>query len=173
MTASDTANQMQQHSVVSQTTGSTPKLATGLTESYLPAVMQALAYYIELIQYEPLYTTTVEPPFTVSTTPLTLPISPTVSTTSKPPVQHMPVTWWSPPTTVTKKPPKTTTATSKPVTQWNPPSDPLTTAATQTPIWYEFLFLSFFAFALLCIFQILCQTKNGIFNWFSGQVHRC
>lgn len=29
--------------------------------------MQALAYYVELIQYEPLYTTTIEPPYMLST----------------------------------------------------------------------------------------------------------
>lgn len=35
------------------------------SNSYLPAVMQALAYYVELIQYEPLHTTTIEPPYTL------------------------------------------------------------------------------------------------------------
>lgn len=35
-----------------------------LSASYLPAVMQAVAYYVELLQYEILDQTTVEPPFT-------------------------------------------------------------------------------------------------------------
>lgn len=46
-----------------------------LSESYLPAVMQALAYYVELIQYEPLYTTTIEPPFTLPAADSTPPSS--------------------------------------------------------------------------------------------------
>lgn len=38
-----------------------------LSDSYLPAVMQAVAYYVELLQYEVLDMTTVEPPFTLAT----------------------------------------------------------------------------------------------------------
>lgn len=38
-----------------------------LSDSYLPAVMQAVAYYVELLQYEVLSMTTVEPPFTLAT----------------------------------------------------------------------------------------------------------
>lgn len=48
---------------------STTKLKPGevlLSNSYLPAVMQAVAYYVELIQYEPQYMTTIEPPYTVA-----------------------------------------------------------------------------------------------------------
>lgn len=111
------------------------------TESFLPPVMQAIAYYVELLQYEPLYSTTVEPPFTLSTTPLTLPTFPSASTSQSPPKQ--PVTWWSPSsTTTTPKPiysltqPTTsswyTTTTRKPSTWWSPPS----TSTTQKPIWY-------------------------------------
>lgn len=37
-----------------------------LSDSYLPAVMQAVAYYVELLQYEVLDMTTVEPPFTLA-----------------------------------------------------------------------------------------------------------
>lgn len=32
-------------------------------DKYIPAVMQALFYYTEMLQYEQLHTTTVEPPF--------------------------------------------------------------------------------------------------------------
>lgn len=39
-----------------------------LSDSYLPAVMQAVAYYVELLQYEVLATTTLEPPFSTSST---------------------------------------------------------------------------------------------------------
>ncbi|KAH8243997.1 hypothetical protein KR032_012051 [Drosophila birchii] len=40
-----------------------PVTPANLLTSYLPASMQALAYYIDLLQYEPLSSTTVEPPF--------------------------------------------------------------------------------------------------------------
>ncbi|XP_039492700.1 uncharacterized protein LOC120452512 [Drosophila santomea] len=40
-----------------------PVVPANLLTSYLPASMQALAYYIDLLQYEPLSSTTVEPPF--------------------------------------------------------------------------------------------------------------
>lgn len=99
-------------------TDSATKMNVKLTESYLPAVMQALAYYIELIQYEPLFSTTVEPPFIASTTPMVIPSIPS-SSTQKPPVER-PVTWWSPPSTTTQKP----------VTWWSPPS---TTTTTNKP----------------------------------------
>lgn len=133
-----------------QITGSTPKRAARLTESFLPPVMQALAYYIELLQYEPLYTTTIEPPFTVSTTPLTLPThsnDPTVSATTPIAVQHLPVTLSSQPTTITQKPTTmiTVSTAQEPVTQWNPPVKPSTSTTTtmQTPIWCERNFIFF------------------------------
>lgn len=101
--------------------------------------MQLVAYYVELIKYKPLHTTTIEPPFTIpsdcdgnnrigcddytttSTTyrPFTTkstekPTSWTSSTSIKP-------TWWTPSTT-------TTTTTMKP--WWTP------TSSTQKPIWW-------------------------------------
>lgn len=125
-------------------TGSTAKTITRLTESYLPATMQALAHYIELLQYEPLFATTIEPEFTVSTTPVIFPNHPNPVT--QPPVQQQPVTWWSPPTTTTRKstiwwsPPSTTTpkpwwsapstTTVKPDPWWNTPS-----TTTAKPWW--------------------------------------
>lgn len=151
---------------VSQTTGSTPKLAR-LTESYLPALMQALAYYIELIQYEPLHTTTIEPPFTVSTTPLILAdISSPDSTTPKSTTQNVPsTTWWSPPPTITQRPP--TTSTEQPVTQSKPPSIPSTTTArpTQVPIWFGKKFHSTFSSVNLFIFWVI----DGFIWSFQGQ----
>lgn len=113
--------------------------------------MQAIAHYIELLQYEPAYSTTVEPPFTLSTTPLTLPAFPSAGTPQPPPQQ--PVTWWSPPSTTTTQristwwsPPSTTT-TQRPSSWWTPPSttttkrpsawwNPSSTTTTQRP-WYE------------------------------------
>lgn len=83
-----------------------------LSDSYLPAVMQALAYYVELIQYEPLYTTTIEPPYTLpaddSSAPFTgFPADPTTTTRLS----------WTPTTTTsttqspsTTRPPATTSS---------------------------------------------------------------
>lgn len=88
-----------------------------LSDSYLPAVMQALAYYVELIQYEPLYTTTIEPPFTLpldnniyadQTTTTRLSWTPTTTTSPIPSTTQPPTTtssWWdSEPTTQFHKP---------------------------------------------------------------------
>lgn len=120
-------------------TGSTTKTITKLTESYLPAIMQVLAHNIELLQYEPLHSTTIEPPFTVSTTPLTLPNFSSSSSTK--PTTQQPVTWWSPPSTTTTQRPTTwwsppsttsTTTTAKPTTWWSPPSTIATTKAPTT-----------------------------------------
>lgn len=147
-------------------TGSTPKLAR-LTESYLPALMQALAYYIELIQYEPLHTTTIEPPFTVSTTPLILADSSSVITTPKSTTQNVPsTTWWSPPPTITQKPPTTTTV--RPVTQTKPTSRPSTstTTVTQVPIWYGKksirLFLLFICFLSNQWFHMVFRVSSSV-----------
>lgn len=104
--------------VKNQTSSTTMRTVTKLTESYLPAIMQVLAYHIELLQYEPLHSTTVEPPFTVSTTPLTFPDL-TSSSSIKPSTQQQPVTWWSPTTT-------------KPTTWWSPPSTTSTTIKSTT-----------------------------------------
>lgn len=84
--------------------GGPPKLSN----SYLPAVMQALAYYVELIQYEPLYTTTIEPPYTIPAVSLqdstqTTPASakPMLSiTTSTRPTTKSPITTTKRPTTI-------------------------------------------------------------------------
>lgn len=116
-------------------TGLAPKVAVKLTESFLPPVMQAIAHYIELLQYEPAYSTTVEPPFTLSTTPLTLPAFPSAGTPQPPPQQ--PVTWWSPPSTTTTQRPSTwwsppSTTTKKPPSAWWNPSS---TTTTQRPWW--------------------------------------
>ncbi|XP_052857430.1 uncharacterized protein LOC128265217 [Drosophila gunungcola] len=43
-----------------------PVTPANLLTSYLPASMQALAYFIDLLQYEPLSSTTVEPPFSAN-----------------------------------------------------------------------------------------------------------
>ncbi|KAH8382751.1 hypothetical protein KR009_005123 [Drosophila setifemur] len=109
-----------------------------LLTSYLPASMQALAYYIDLLQYEPLSSTTVEPPFSAdggadSTT--SNPPSSTArpiqkrTTTRRPggsapglkpggsaPGLWQPPSWW--------ESPQSTTTTQKPTSAPTPPHRP-------------------------------------------------
>lgn len=79
--------------------GGPPKLS----DSYLPAVMQALAYYVELIQYEPLHTTTIEPPYTLQSGPLH-----DVSQSTPPSAKPMLSVTTTPRPTTTQRPPTTT-----------------------------------------------------------------
>nr|XP_017007369.2 LOW QUALITY PROTEIN: uncharacterized protein LOC108064378 [Drosophila takahashii] len=86
-----------------------PVAPANLLTSYLPASMQALAYYIDLLQYEPLSTTTVEPPFsaddggvestTASAKPSTpLPTRSRTTTTRRPSgIGGLGSVWWQPP----------------------------------------------------------------------------
>ncbi|XP_039953331.1 uncharacterized protein LOC120770178 [Bactrocera tryoni] len=77
--------------------------APHLLTSYLPASMQALAYYIDYLQYEPISSTTVEPPFRVNDDELTnifnaLPTStplPMRTTTTTLSTNKQPSTWLS------------------------------------------------------------------------------
>lgn len=73
-----------------------------LSNSYLPAVMQAVAYYVELLQYQIVEMTTVEPPFT---------LSPDTQTQGSPvvtePTNRIPISTHRIPTT---SPPHTTSA---------------------------------------------------------------
>lgn len=103
------------------------KTVPKFTESYLPAVMQCIAYYVELIQYEPLHTTTIEPPFKLDpfTTTHEIP-SYATSTTSKP-IQSS--TWWSPTSTV-----RPTTTTVRPWTTLYSTRQPSST----TPSWWNY-----------------------------------
>ncbi|EDV42758.2 uncharacterized protein Dana_GF16868 [Drosophila ananassae] len=84
-----------------------PVEPANLLTSYLPPSMQALAYYIDLLQYEPLSSTTVEPPFsaddgggdsTTSTSPPTT-ARPTRmrTTTRRPGSGSSSPGWWQPP----------------------------------------------------------------------------
>lgn len=95
-----------------------------LLDSYLPASMQALAYYIDHLQYEPVSATTVEPPFSVTTeettnsnasttttAPPTTTRRPSISTTSS---WWNPPTWWGQPTTTTTEMPTNPTPPHKP-----------------------------------------------------------
>ncbi|XP_075146417.1 ecdysone-inducible gene E3 [Haematobia irritans] len=71
-----------------------------LLDSYLPASMQALAYYIDHLQYEPLTATTVEPPFTSDDSgDSNSSTSSTTSTTTKRPsiTSSSTSSWWKPP----------------------------------------------------------------------------
>lgn len=122
-----------------------------LSNSYLPAVMQAVAYYVELIQYEPQYTTTIEPPYTVTdasqpaqaeeitetvattqrTTQRTTTTRPTTKPTTRPTTRP---TWYTTKRTTTKGPLTTgytTTRKTTPRPTWWPTKKP--TTAAQTP----------------------------------------
>ncbi|KAH8313733.1 hypothetical protein KR067_011034 [Drosophila pandora] len=100
-----------------------PVEPANLLTSYLPASMQALAYYIDLLQYEPLSSTTVEPPFsaddsggdqsTTSTSPPTTARPTRMRTTTRRPGSGssspgwwQPPSWWETPqrTTTTERP---------------------------------------------------------------------
>lgn len=73
-----------------------------LTASYLPAVMQAVAYYVDLLQYEIVDMTTVEPPFTL---PQDDPTASTTTPSGNAPTSKIPVT-------TTPRPPAMTTTTA-------------------------------------------------------------
>nr|XP_016938482.1 mucin-5B [Drosophila suzukii] len=124
-----------------------PVAPANLLTSYLPASMQALAYYIDLLQYEPLSSTTVEPPFSAddavdSTTASARPSTPVptrmrTTTTRRPggtgalgSVWWQPPSWWetsSPPPVTTKS----TTASARPSTPL--PTRMSTTTTTRRP----------------------------------------
>lgn len=82
-----------------------------LSDSYLPAVMQAVAYYVELLQYEALDTTTVEPPFTLVTQANDQQKPQTPTSTNKIPVRTT-TPWTTFGTTTRRTTPKTTTESS-------------------------------------------------------------
>ncbi|EDW83832.2 uncharacterized protein Dwil_GK13823 [Drosophila willistoni] len=102
--------------------------SANLLTSYLPAAMQALAYYIDLLQYEPLATTTVEPPFSVSTTTALDKREESESTTSRPTqatTTRRPTGsgWWQPPSWW-ETPQRTSTTTARPTSAPTPPHRP-------------------------------------------------
>lgn len=69
-----------------------------LLDSYLPASMQALAYYIDHLQYEPVASTTIEPPFSSDESFDNNKSTTTTTTTSKPITSASTTTgWWNPP----------------------------------------------------------------------------
>lgn len=118
-----------------------PGQSANLLNSYLPASMQALAYYIDLLQYEPLSSTTAEPPFSVeadeqqeaSSTPL--PPTPPKSTTTpsaRPTTTRRPAGstsgWWQPPSWW--ETPQRTTSTERPTAAPTPPHRPALFAPT-------------------------------------------
>lgn len=114
-----------------------------LSNSYLPAVMQAVAYYVELIQYEPQYMTTIEPPYTVAVVGQPIQseeLTPTVSTTQRTTqrttysTSTRPTTrptWYTSTTPLTTRPSITTTTTRPSTTTTT--TRPSTTAATTRP----------------------------------------
>ncbi|XP_054736319.1 uncharacterized protein LOC129243242 [Anastrepha obliqua] len=113
-------------------TGAAPNLLT----SYLPASMQALAYYIDYLQYEPISTTTVEPPFSVSDDELTNTFNASPTTTPSPFSTSKPSSWissgslWG--STSTKPP-----TTRPPPTRPSPNQSTTTSSWWQPPIWWH------------------------------------
>lgn len=122
-----------------------PCRSANLLDSYLPASMQALAYYIDLLQYEPLSSTTAEPPFDAqaedgqqqhddsNTTPLPAkpPVSmssttttkrPTTMSTTRRPVGSSTTGWWQPPSWW--ETPQRTSTTEKPTAAPTPAHGP-------------------------------------------------
>ncbi|XP_034488401.1 uncharacterized protein LOC117792385 [Drosophila innubila] len=109
-----------------------PGQSANLLHSYLPASMQALAYYIDLLQYEPLSSTTAEPPFSAQadeqqqeavSTPL--PSTPPKST-ARPSTTRRPAGstsgWWQPPSWW--ETPQRTTSTERPTAVPTPAHGP-------------------------------------------------
>ncbi|XP_037954236.1 uncharacterized protein LOC119684296 [Teleopsis dalmanni] len=103
--------------------------SANLLTSYLPVSMQALAYYIDYLQYEPLSMTTVEPPFSANDEEVkedNLTTSTTTTTTKRPTTSTsgwwQPPSWWHP-TTTTAKPTAPPTPAHKPGV-FAPPNSP-------------------------------------------------
>lgn len=117
-----------------------PGRSANLLDSYLPASMQALAYYIDLLQYEPLSSTTAEPPFDAqsdevqhdgsNTTPLPAKPASTSNTTKRPtaasttrrPIGSSSPGWWQPPSWW--ETPQRTSTTEKPTAAPTPAHGP-------------------------------------------------
>ncbi|XP_037039202.1 mucin-5AC [Bradysia coprophila] len=120
-----------------------------LSNSYLPAVMQAVAYYVELIQYEPQYMTTIEPPYTVavvgqpvqseeftstvSTTQRTTQRT-TYSTTTRPTTRP---TWYSTTTRPTTRPTWYSTTVAPLTTRYTTTTTAATTKPTTQSTWWS------------------------------------
>lgn len=113
-----------------------PNESANLLNSYLPASMQALAYYIDLLQYEPLSSTTAEPPFSfqadeqqqdaVSTPLPPTPPKSTAKPSARPSTTRRPAGstsgWWQPPSWW--ETPQRTTTTERPTAVPTPPHGP-------------------------------------------------
>ncbi|XP_022214455.2 uncharacterized protein LOC111068951 [Drosophila obscura] len=123
-----------------------PAEPASLLTSYLPASMQALAYYIDLLQYEPLSSTTIEPPFNAngsdmesnggsSTTPLPPTPTPTAikpkTTTRRPGGSGSGSGWWQPPSWW--ETPQRTSTTERPTSAPTPPHRPALFAPSPEP----------------------------------------
>ncbi|XP_061387213.1 uncharacterized protein LOC133322185 [Musca vetustissima] len=95
-----------------------------LLDSYLPASMQALAYYIDHLQYEPLSSTTVEPPFMADDAMNSS--STTTTTTRRPFTTNKPGStttgWWNPPSWWGGVAPTTTETPTNPPTPAHKPA---------------------------------------------------
>ncbi|CAG9808325.1 unnamed protein product [Chironomus riparius] len=101
------------------------------SDEYLPAVMMALHYYTELMQYEIVQNvqTTTKKPVTPQRTSI-----PTQKTTQLPPTTTTTTQKPTTTTTTTQKPTTTTTTTQKPTTTTKKPTTKLTTTTQRTTI---------------------------------------
>ncbi|XP_037730446.1 uncharacterized protein LOC119560854 [Drosophila subpulchrella] len=124
-----------------------PVAPANLLTSYLPASMQALAYYIDLLQYEPLSSTTVEPPFSAddavdSTTDSARPSTPVptrtrTSTTRRPGgTGALGSVWWQAPSwwETSSQPPLSTESTTTSARPSTPVPTRMSTTTTRRPI---------------------------------------
>ncbi|XP_017056993.1 uncharacterized protein LOC108098526 [Drosophila ficusphila] len=120
-----------------------PVVPANLLTSYLPASMQALAYFIDLLQYEPLSSTTVEPPFSAdnggestSAKPLpstALPTRMRTTTTRRPSATGGSGSgWWQPPSWW--ETPQRTSTTEKPTSPPTLPHRPAIFAPGSKPV---------------------------------------
>lgn len=120
-----------------------------LSNSYLPAVMQAVAYYVELIQYEPQHMTTIEPPYTVAVVgqpvqseEFTTTVSTTQRTTQRPTYptttrRTTRPTWYSTTTRPTTRPTTWWSTTTRPTTQSTWWSTTTTARPTTQSTWWS------------------------------------
>ncbi|KAH8419159.1 hypothetical protein KR222_006941 [Zaprionus bogoriensis] len=106
-----------------------PGQSAKLLDSYLPAAMQALAYYIDLLQYEPLSSTTAEPPFSAQAEEQQQDESgDSSSDPSSTPLPPRPVSTTKRPTSTTRRPAASSSGWWQPPSWWETPERTTTTA---------------------------------------------
>lgn len=102
------------------------------SEKYIPAVMQALFYYVEMLQYEQCHTTTLEPPGNIGSNNAnyTTESSPTTSKTTR-------TTTSRTTRTTTPRTTRSTTRTTRKPTTVSTTQKPESVESTTPTIWYS------------------------------------